>query len=184
MTSVTISISILQTFCSWVAASNLRPFMVFYLTTHPIRHCSSYECFILRAKRLSNQLLDRYMSRNVWNRLLESSMVGTRIWLNNMMSQSPKCYITFWWMHSIDQTLLHVQFVPLLLNWTLLPISTFCPIAWFPQRFATGVACLQRTLTPLDTWSCPTLGLACVLMLRPISPKLDFFSGLWSFEHP
>ena len=37
---------------------------------------------------------------------------------------------------------------------------------------ATGAACQQRTLTPPDTWSCPTLGLACVLMLRPIFSEL------------
>ena len=36
-------------------------------------------------------------------------------------------------------------------------------------------ACQQRTLTPPDTWSCPTLGLASVLMLRPISPELVLF---------
>ena len=36
-TNVTISISILQTFRSWVATSHLRPPMAFYLTTHPIR---------------------------------------------------------------------------------------------------------------------------------------------------
>ena len=28
---------------------------------------------------------------------------------------------------------------------------------------------------PPDTWSCPTLGLASVLMLRPISPELVLF---------
>ena len=42
--------------------------------------------------------------------------------------------------------------------------------------------CQQRTLTPPDTWSCPFLGLACALMLRPISPELVLFSGLLSFE--
>ena len=41
--------------------------------------------------------------------------------------------------------------------------------------FATGAACQQRTLTPLDTLSCPTLGLACVLMLRSVSPELVLF---------
>ena len=41
--------------------------------------------------------------------------------------------------------------------------------------FATGAACQQRMLTPPDTWSCPTLGLASVLMLRPISPELACF---------
>ena len=33
----------------------------------------------------------------------------------------------------------------------------------------------QRTLTPQDTWSCPTLGLASVLMWRSISLELVLF---------
>ena len=46
-------------------------------------------------------------------------------------------------------------------------------ILWvYYNEYATGAACQQRTLTPPDTWSCPTLGLACVLMSRPISPEL------------
>ena len=53
----------------------------------------------------------------------------------------------------------------------------FCMLRFFANlnhfhNFAKGAACKQRMLTPLDTWSCPTLGLACVLMLRPISPEL------------
>ena len=101
-TNVTISISILQTFRSWVATSHLRPPMAFlshnlsdtpglapcsdkrddfnfHITNFPFlssnipsspafgvfisqliryaRACSSYECFILRAMRLSNKLL-------------------------------------------------------------------------------------------------------------------------------
>ena len=47
----------------------------------------------------------------------------------------------------------------------------------FEINCATGAACQQRTLTPPDTWSCPTLGFACVLKSRPISPEL------LSFEH-
>ena len=55
----------------------------------------------------------------------------------------------------------------------LLPNLTFYLIVHdFHRTYATGAACQQRTLTPPDTWSCPTLGLACVLMLRPISPEL------------
>ena len=45
----------------------------------------------------------------------------------------------------------------------------------FHRTFATCAACQQRMLTPLDTWSCPILGLASVLMLRPISPELVLF---------
>ena len=73
-------------------------------------------------------------------------------------------------------------FCPLLIR-TLLPNLTFYLIVWgFHRTFATGAACQQRKLAPPDTWSCTTLGLACVLMSRPISPEL--VSGLMSFEHP
>ena len=50
--------------------------------------------------------------------------------------------------------------------------SDISPNIGFHRASATGVACQQGTLTPPDTWSCPTLGLACVLMSRPISPEL------------
>ena len=50
--------------------------------------------------------------------------------------------------------------------------------------YATGVACQQGTLTPPDTWSCPTLGLACVLMSRPISPELVLSPDFWILNIP
>ena len=49
----------------------------------------------------------------------------------------------------------------------------------FHRASATGVACQQGTLTPPDTWSCPTLGLAYVLMSRPISPELVLSPDFW-----
>ena len=48
----------------------------------------------------------------------------------------------------------------------------------------TGAACQQRTLIPPDTWSCLTLGLASVLMLRPISPELVLFPVFWLSNIP
>ena len=92
-----------------------------------------------------------------------------------------------WWSStvtpSIDQAL-H-QFLTLLLILTLLPNLTFYLIArCFHRTFATGAACQQRTLTPPDTWSCPTLGLASVLMLRPISPELVLFLDFWVSNIP
>ena len=54
----------------------------------------------------------------------------------------------------------------------------------FHRTYATGAACKQRTLTPPDTWSCPTLGLACVLMSRPISPELVLSPDLWISNTP
>ena len=54
----------------------------------------------------------------------------------------------------------------------------------FHGTFATGAACEQRTLTLPHTWSCPTLGLAGVLMLRPISPELVLFPDFWVWNIP
>ena len=61
-----------------------------------------------------------------------------------------------------------------------------CSLHWpgFHRTFSTGAACQQRTLTPPDTWSCPTLGLASVLMLRPISPELVLFLDFWVSNIP
>ena len=78
----------------------------------------------------------------------------------------------------------YTNFWPLLI-WTLLPNLTFCLIVQgFHGTYATGAACQQRTLTPPDTWSCPTLGLACVLMSRPISPELVLSPDLWISNTP
>ena len=52
----------------------------------------------------------------------------------------------------------------------LLHVCVTTKKVWLP-----GVACRQGMLTPQDTWSWPTLGLASVLMLRPIPPELVLF---------
>ena len=58
-------------------------------------------------------------------------------------------------------------------------------VVWgFHRTFATGAACQQRTLTPPGTWSCATLGLACVLMSRPIFPELVLFPNFWVSNIP
>ena len=56
--------------------------------------------------------------------------------------------------------------------------------ARFQRTFATGAACQQRTLTAPDTWSCPTMGLACILMSRQISPQLVLFPDFWVSNIP
>ena len=78
----------------------------------------------------------------------------------------------------------YTNFWPLLI-WTSLPNLTFYLIGQgFHRTYATGAACQQRTLTPPDTWSCPTLGLACVLMSRPISSELVLSSDFWISNTP
>ena len=115
-------------------------------------------------------------------------MVGIGILPNNMRFPSPECYMTFWRMTIYSDTLHWWDITPIcdpLLIWTLLPNLTFYLIVWGLHRtFATGAACQQRTLTPPDTWSCPTLGLACVLMSRPISLEHVLFSDFWVSNIP
>ena len=65
-----------------------------------------------------------------------------------------------------------------------LPNLTLLLNIGFHRPSATGVACRQGTLTPPDTWSCPTLGLACVLMSRPISPELVLSPDFWISNTP
>ena len=78
----------------------------------------------------------------------------------------------------------YTNFWPILI-WTLLPNLTFYLIVQgFHRTYATGAACQQRTLTPPDTWSCPTLGLACVLMSRPISHGLVLSPDFWISNIP
>ena len=62
--------------------------------------------------------------------------------------------------------------------------SDISPNIGFHGASATGVACRQGTLTPPDTWSCPTLGLACVLMSRPLSPELVLSPDFWISNTP
>ena len=78
----------------------------------------------------------------------------------------------------------YTNFWPLLIL-TLWPNLTFYQIVQgFHRTYATGAACQQRKLTPPDTWSCPTLGLACVLMSRPISPELVLSLDFWISNTP
>ena len=68
------------------------------------RACSSYECFILRAMRLSNKFLGQGYVKERLQSSLKSSMVGMGILPNNMRSPSPECYTTFWMMTTYSDT--------------------------------------------------------------------------------
>ena len=150
------------------------------------RACSSYVCFILMAVRPSNKLLGQgYVKERLkssvrkffgrYGDLTKQYEVLLSRMLHDILEDEKYSDTLHWW----DITPI---FDPLL-NWTLLPfylIATFYLIVWgFHRTFATGAAGQPRTLTPPDTWSCPILGLACVLMSRPISPKLVLFPDFW-----
>ena len=187
-TNVTISISILQTFRSWVATSHLRQPIAF------LSHNSSdtpglaplMNVLFLRAMRLSNKLLGQgYIKER-----LKSSLRKFYGRYGDLIKQYEVPLSRM--LHGIlDDD--HIQWHPTLIG----HYTNFCPllsldltteltfkliVQGFHRTYATGAACQQRTLAPPDTWSCPTLGLAWVLMSRPISPELVF--GLLNFEHP
>ena len=221
------------------------------------RACSSYECFILRAMRLSNKLLGQgYVKERLKSSLRKfygrygDLTKQYEVPLSRMLHDILDDDHIQWHPPLIGH---YTNFWPLLI-WTLLPNLTFylivqgfhrtyatgaacqqrtltppdtwsCPI-WDLQMFfcwdhwhsitnvyitpvydtfpwfdflpnltlllnigfhrasATGVACRQGTLTPPDTWSCPTLGLACVLMSRPISPELVLSPDFWISNTP
>ena len=102
-----------------------------------LRACSSYGCFILRATRLSNELLEQgYIKERLKSSLRKfygrygdlikqyevslSQMLNDILWPEHIQRKSPT-----------DQTLYRTR------------------------TFATGVVCRQGTLTPPDTWPRP-----------------------------
>ena len=93
-----------------------------------------------------------------------------------------------WWPHtvtpSIDRTLHQFLTVTDLDHITEFDLKNYLIVEGFHRTYATGAACQQRTLTPPDTWYCPTLGLTCVLMSRPISPELVLSPDIWISNTP
>ena len=152
------------------------------------RACSSYVCFIRKAVRLSNKFLRQgYVSERLKSSLRkffgrygdltkQYEVPLSQIKHDILDDKHKQCqpplirhYTNFW---------------PLLI-WTLLPNLTFYLIVQgFHRIYVTGAACQQRTLTPPDTWSCPTLGLSCVLISRPISLELVLSPDFWNSNIP
>ena len=104
------------------------------------RACSSYGCFILRATRLTNKLLEQGY---VQERLKSSLRKFYGRW------SFPHTKVKW---HSV--TWPYTMTTP---YWSdFIPNSTFYRIlSGFHRTYATGVACRQGTLTPPDTWSRP-----------------------------
>ena len=152
------------------------------------RACSSYECFVLRAMRLSNKLLGQgYVKERLKSSLRKfygrygDLTKQYEVPLSRMLHDILDDDHIQWHPPLIRH---YTNFWPLLI-WTLLPNLTFYLIVHgFHRTYATGAACQQRTLTPPDTWSCPTLGLAFVLMSRPISPELVLSPDFWISNTP
>ena len=146
------------------------------------RACSSYECFILRARRLSSKLLKQgYLAERLkssfrkfygrYGDLIQQYEVSLSRMLNDILI--------------LDQQWLPNQ-------------SDFPPISWpwyrawpspimsgFHGAFATGVACQQGTLTLPDTWFRPPFwDLLMLQLLRPNSSNLPCLYSTLHLEYP
>ena len=146
------------------------------------RACSSYECFILRARRLSSKLLKQgYLAERLkssfrkfygrYGDLIQQYEVSLSRMLNGILI--------------LDQQWLPNQ-------------SDFPPISWpwyrawpspimsgFHWAFATGVACQQGTLTLPDTWFRPPFwDLLMLQLLRPNSSNLPCLYSTFHLEYP
>ena len=71
--------------------------------------CSSYECFILRAMRLSNKLLGQGYVKESLKSSLRKFYGRYGDLPNSMRSPSPECYTTFWMMTTYSDTLLSID---------------------------------------------------------------------------
>ena len=146
------------------------------------RACSSYECFILRARRLSSKLLKQgYLAERLkssfrkfygrYGDLIQQYEVSLSGMLNDILI--------------LDQQWLPKQ-------------SDFPPISWhwyrawpspimsgFHGTFATGVVCQQGTLTLPDTWFRPPFwDLLMLQLLRPNSSNLPCLYSTFHLLYP
>ena len=141
------------------------------------RAWSSYECFILRARRLSSKLLKQgYLAER-----LKSSF---RKFYGRYGDLIQQCEVSLSRMLN-DILILDQQWLP--------NQSDFPPISWpwyrawpspimsgFHGAFATGVACQQGTLTLPDTWFRPPF--LDLLMLQLLSQFLELAMSLLDFS--
>ena len=149
------------------------------------RACSSYECFILRARRLSSKLLkqgylvERLKSsfRKFYGRygdLVEQYGVTLSRMLNDIL--------TFWPLtnSNLPTNQTFHQFHDL---YTELDLHRI--MSGFHGAFATGVASQQGTLTLPDTWFRPQFwDLLMLQLLRPNSSNLPCLYSTFHLEYP
>ena len=145
------------------------------------RACSSYECFILRARRLSSKLLKQgYLVERLklsfrkfygryWD-LVEQYGVTLSRMLNDILTldQQWPTNQTFHQFHDL---------------YTELDLHRI--LSGFHGAFATGVASQQGTLTLPDTWFRPPFwDLLMLQLLRPNSSNLPCLCSTFHLEYP
>ena len=157
-----ILISTSQSFRSWVVIFHLRQPMA----------CSSYECFILRARRLSSKLLKQgYLAeclkssfRKFYGRYGGSYSAIWNIPLTNVK-----------W-HSDPWPTVTSQPIRLFTNFmTLIPSLTFTDYEWFQWGICHGCGMPSGSAYPSGHLvPSPIVGLACALIVETRFLELDF----------
>ena len=142
------------------------------------RACSSYECFILRARRLSNKLLKQgYLAERLKIVIQE---VLWSIWGSYSAVWSIPLTNVKW--HSDPWPTVTSQPIRLSTNFmTLIPSLTFTDYEWFSMEHLQRVWHASRERLPLrDTWFRPPFwgGLHVLWLLRPVSPTLHRLNDL------
>ena len=146
------------------------------------RACFSYECFILRARRLSSKLLKQgYLAEGLkssfrkfygrcgdliqqyevsLSRMLNDILILDKQWLPNQSDIPP-------------------------ISWPLYRAWPSPIMSGFHGAFATGVASQQGTLTLPDTWFRPPFwDLLMLQLLRPNSSNLPCLYSTFHLEYP
>ena len=135
------------------------------------RACSSYGCFILRATRLSNKLLEQgYVKER-----LKSSLRKFYGRYGDLIKQYEVSLTNVKW-HSVTWS--YTMTTP---YWS----DFYRILSGFHRTFETGVACRQWTLIPPDTWSRPFGTCICSTCWGPILFRTcRYFTGLCSSNIP
>ena len=146
------------------------------------RACSSYECFILRARGFPVSYSNRDTPRNAWNRYRDSGsfMVDTWILFSNMKSLSHECQMTFWPLTSYSDFPTDQTFD----QWHDLDteLDLHCITIGFHRIFAKGMACQHGTVTLPNTWFRPPFW--DLLMLQSLILVLPCLFTAFHPEYP
>ena len=146
------------------------------------RACSSYECFILRARRLSSKLLKQgYLAERLkssfrkfygrYGDLIQQYEVSLSRMLNDILILDQQ-----WPPNQSD--------IPPI-SWPLYRAWPSPIMSGFHGAFATGVASQQGTLTLPDTWFRPPFWDSLMLqLLRPNSSNLPCLCSTFHLEYP
>ena len=172
MTNVRISISISQTFCSWVLSSNIHLHWPLTLTSHSLHDTPRLVphktvLFILRARRLSNKLLKQgYIMER-----LKSSFKTFHGRYRDLVS--------FWRMLNDILELDQLQWLQTLHQFydPDIKLELYRISRGFHEAIATGVACQLGKLTLPGTWFHPFLRSLYDLIIETILSLFSLFTS-------